>query len=349
MATTPQSTLVAAFRSLSDVEAAADELKAAGINANRLHISSEGATTGRSASAGATQREEGFVGWLKRVFGAEDESERQVYERAYRSGNVLLAVDTPEQEMDRVAEILDRHAPIDIQRDTERTAETPGATTGQSRSIPVVEEEVRVGKRPVLRGGVRVYSSVREQPVEETVRLREERVRVDRQPVDRPATEADLQAGQEQVIEVSEYAEEPVISKQARVAEEVRVSKEARERSETVRDTVRNTEVNVEKIGTEQPRATASSSDLEEDFRRDFANRYGTAGEDYETYSPAYRYGYDMASDPRYRGRDFDQIESDLRADYGQRYPNSTWDKIKASVRYGWDKVTGRAKSASSR
>jgi uncharacterized protein (TIGR02271 family) len=322
-----------------------------GINPNEIYISSERTTTDTSASRAGTEHEGGFVAWLKRVFGADDESERGIYEKAYRSGNVLLAVDTPEENIDRVADILDGHSPVDIQRGNAGATGASGATarTGQARSIPVVEEEVRVGKRSVLRGGVRVYSRVKEQPVEEKLSLREEKVRVERQPVDRPATEADLRAGQEQVIEVDEYAEEPVVSKQARVSEEVRVNKEARERSETVRDTARRTEVNVENMDTGKSRTSAQTSEVDEDFRRDFATRYGTTGETYETYSPAYHYGYAMASDPRYRGRDFSQVESDLRTDYGRFYPNSTWEKMKASVRYGWDRVTGRAKATSSR
>src|SRR5947209_7449648 len=108
-------------------------------------------------------------------------------------------------------------------------AQRPG---NASQVIPVVEEAIQVGKRRVLRGGVRVYSRITEQPVEESIGLREERVRVDRQRVDRPVTQADLAAGREQVIEVEEFAEEPVVSKQARVVEEVRVGKEVSQKTE---------------------------------------------------------------------------------------------------------------------
>jgi len=348
MATTAQSTLVAAFRNLADAEAAASELKATGINPSGIRVSSE--TGDASASSAEPEHEAGFVGWLKGLFGANDDSERQGYERAYRSGTVLVAADTPEDNIDRVAEILDRHSPIDIQLDSAPSAGTLGSTSGaaKSSSIPVVEEEVKVGKRSVLRGGVRVYSRLREQPVEETVRLQDERVRVERRPVDRPANEADLRAGQEQVIEVDEYAEEPVVSKQARVTEEVRVNKDRRERTETVRDTVRHTQVDVESVGPESSRASDSASDLDEDFRRDFTTRYGAA-DNYETYLPGYRYGYEMAGDPRYSGRDFNEVESELSADYGRRYPDTTWDKMKAAVRYGWDRMTGRTKASTAR
>lgn len=348
MATTTQSTVVAAFRNRTDAEAAASELKAMGINPNGVRISSEAGAS--SASQAETEREGGFVGWLKGLFGANDDSELRGYETAYRSGNVLVAADTPEDNIDRVAEIFERHSPVDVQLDSAPSAGIRGSTSGAagSSSIPVVEEEVKVGKRSVLRGGVRVYSRLREQPVEETVRLQEERVRVERRPVDRPANEADLRAGQEKVIEVDEYAEEPVVSKQARVTEEVRVNKDRRERTETVRDTVRRTQVDVESVGAESLPTRDSASDLDEGFKRDFTTRYGAA-DNYETYLPGYRYGYEMASDPRYRGRDFSEVESELSADYGRRYPNTTWDKMKAAVRYGWDRMTSRTKASTVR
>ena len=189
---------------------------------------------------------------------------------------------------------------------------------------------------------MRVYSRVVEQPVEETVNLQEERVRLDRQLVNRPVKESDLRSGRDEVIEVQEYAEEPVLSKEARVVEEVRINKEATQRQQTVRDTVRRTEVDVENLS---ERGTKSSSSAE-DFRSHFTSHYGSGGDTYQSFEPAYRYGYDTASDPRYKGKDFNQVQSELRSDYERRYPNSTREKIKDAVRYGWDKVTGRSSSA---
>ena len=113
--------------------------------------------------------------------------------------------------------------------------------------MPVVEEELRVGKREVERGGVRVESRVEERPVEKEVRLQEEHVRVERRPVDRPVGDAEG-LFKEGTIEVTERAEVPVVAKEARVVEEVVVNKEVGERTETVRDTVRRTDVNVEEV-----------------------------------------------------------------------------------------------------
>ena len=114
-------------------------------------------------------------------------------------------------------------------------------------TIPVVEEEITIGTREVERGHVRIYSRVTEQPVEESVRLREEKVTVERRPVDRPATEADFAAAGKDVIEMTETAEEPVVTKRARVVEEVVVQKDVTEHTETVRGTERHTDVDVQR------------------------------------------------------------------------------------------------------
>lgn len=122
--------------------------------------------------------------------------------------------------------------------------------------IPIVEEQLQVGKREVEQGAARVRTHIEERPVEETVNLREEHVKVERRPVNRPVAEGDMAAFKEGTIEVTERTEQPVVSKQARVVEEVNIGKEVTERQETVRDTVRRTEVDVDDLGTDETRRT---------------------------------------------------------------------------------------------
>ena len=136
------------------------------------------------------------------------------------------------------------------------TSERDIDTTGKT-SIPIIEENLQVGKRTVETGGARLRSRIVERPVEENLRLREERVYVNRNPVNRKATDADFDAFREGETELKEYAEVPVVAKEARVVEEVSLGKEASERKETIRDTVRKTEVDVENI----PGNNRSSSD----------------------------------------------------------------------------------------
>jgi len=118
--------------------------------------------------------------------------------------------------------------------------------SGDQEVIPVAEEELRVSKRDVSHGRVRVRSYVVETPVEQDVSLREERVNVERRPVDRALTGGDEGLFQERTIDLEERAEEAVVAKEARVREELVINKEVDTRTETVSDTVRRTEVDID-------------------------------------------------------------------------------------------------------
>ena len=163
--------------------------------------------------------------------------------------------------------------------------------------IPIVEEAIHVETRQVERGGVKIYSHVTEQPVEQEVHLRDERVTVERRPVDRPATERDLAAFKEGTIELTETHEEAIVSKQVRVVEEVVIEKNVREHTETVRDTVRRTEVDVEPLGQEAPPHARDVAAYEREFRSHYDTAFAPRGAPYEHWAPAYRYGYDIATD----------------------------------------------------
>jgi len=156
-----------------------------------------------------------------------------------------------------------RTAPAVNTAATAATPATPATTahTGTNEvAIPIVEEQLAVGKREVTRGGARIHTYVTERPVEETVTLREEHVNVERHAVNRPASEADLNAFKEGTFEVTERAEEAVVAKQARVVEEVVVNKEATERTETIRDTVRRTDVDVDELDRDDVTTTSGTT-----------------------------------------------------------------------------------------
>ena len=124
-----------------------------------------------------------------------------------------------------------------------------GSELDDEASVAEVEENVAVGKRKVLSGGVRVTTSVNERPVEETVTLREEQVEVERQPADRKLKPEEAEAAfQEKTVEMLGTSEELEVSKEARVVGEVALGKRVAEREEKVRDKVRRTKVEVEEI-----------------------------------------------------------------------------------------------------
>jgi uncharacterized protein (TIGR02271 family) len=174
-----------------------------------------------------------------------------------RDGGLVLAVSAQATHANTIEDIFEKHSAGKIDEAEKRESETfagdvPVATAlsdslDDETAIPIVEEEMVIGKRAVDQGGVRVYRRVVEIPVEESVTLREEHVTMERKPVDRAVTDADVAFGT-RTIELTETAEEAVISKNARVVEEVLVGKTASEHTDTIHDTVRKTEVEVEEI-----------------------------------------------------------------------------------------------------
>ena len=206
------------------------------------------------------------------LFGGDDDNTSRYTRVAERSSIVTVHAQS-EDEAERAADILDDNGAVDVnERDAQYTSNQYGSTTtgtgvvgttgtgytdntlntNTGDTIKVVEENLAVGKREVETGGVRVRSRIVERPVEESLRLREERVTVQRNPVNRPATEADLTAFQEGQIEMRETAERAVVSKTANVVEEISIGKEVTEHDEVIRDTVRKTEVDVENLGTNE-------------------------------------------------------------------------------------------------
>jgi uncharacterized protein (TIGR02271 family) len=257
-------TYTALYDNRQDAEAAQQQLKGLGIiEADGTNIADQN-TTGFQADRSSDNK--GFWGSLKGGVAPED---RHVYEESVRQGSFLLTVNVDDENAARVEDLLEKTNAVDIDEreqqyrqtglipPTDMRAEqtTMGRTEGLSQqttgeqSIPIVEEQIKVGKRQVERGGVRVRSYVVETPVHEQVTLRDEHVEVERRPVNQA-----LNAGQigddmlrERTIELTETSEEAVVAKQARVVEEVVVHKTVGEHVETIDDTVRRTEVDVER------------------------------------------------------------------------------------------------------
>lgn len=143
-------------------------------------------------------------------------------------------------------EIRDDKAWLDHDGDA-RIASTARSGSEEEIAIPVAEERLVVGKREVERGRIHVRSHVVETPVHEEVRLRDEHVDVERRPVNERVTDT---AGlfRDRDVQMTETDEEAVVAKDARVVEEVVVRKSETDRRERVEDSVRRTEVDVERI-----------------------------------------------------------------------------------------------------
>jgi hypothetical protein len=120
----------------------------------------------------------------------------------------------------------------------------------------------------------------------------------------------------------------------------VTVGKQVNQRQEQIQDTVRHTEVEVERLG---------GTDDDSYYRNHYQSNLAASGGAYDDYAPAYTYGSQMRG--QYAGRQWDEVESDLRTDWESRSGSSggasTWDKMKAAVRHGWDRMTDNSSSKS--
>ncbi|MBB3268363.1 MULTISPECIES: YsnF/AvaK domain-containing protein [Azospirillum] len=188
----------------------------------------------------------------------------QRYAAAIKQGHTLVAADIADQDADAAEAILDENGAIDLpdasSHQSKKTAKadsgkTDKGTVGsgtdmEEETVPVVEEQVEIGKRRVSKGGVQVTTEVTETPVRETVRLREEKVDVERHKADRAlgAREADA-AFEEKTVEMTATSETPEVTKEARVVEEVVLSKKATEHDKTVEASARRTDVKVKPTG----------------------------------------------------------------------------------------------------
>jgi stress response protein YsnF len=261
--------VTAFFDSEADAEAAIARLEAEGIPRSEIRIVAGDASAGTEPTAPPAK---GFFEALGDLFMPDED--RYSYAEGLRRGGYLVSLNTTAANRERVLDILDDEGTVDMdsREETWRSEgwqgyeasapttrasalsetgrgfsdTTPSLDTGSEDAIEVVEEKLRVGKRDSEHGRVRVRSYVVETPVEEDVTLRQETVRLERRPVDRVIEGDAAAAFVDRTVEAVETSEEAVVSKEARVVEEIILAKSVDTRTETVHDTVRRTEVEVD-------------------------------------------------------------------------------------------------------
>ena len=247
-------TIVSLFPSTGEAQLVKQKLVEAGYSSDAVRIvTNQERSAAATASGSSTSTESGFAATISNFFKSltgSDEAEQGHYAEGLRQGGALVSVTVADGQEQKVADWLESYGGQDVADQSVGGKATSGKVISEGGSVPIVQEEMLVGKKLVDRGGVRVYSHLVETPVEEAIQLRQERVQVDRRPTDRPATEADFNAFKEGTIELTETAEEAVVSKSARVVEEVVVGKTTSQTTQTIRDRVRHTEVEVEQLGT---------------------------------------------------------------------------------------------------
>lgn len=231
-------TIIAMYENADKAQQAMNEIVRSGFSHDEVDLLRGDGNGGASLVSDLTER-------------GLEEQEAAIYAEEIGKGAAMVAVEATDDTAQDAFEIMNRFGA----RDLEHLVLEAGGS--QQESVPIVEEQVSIGKRRVLRGGVRVTSVVSERPVEETVRLTEEKVAVDRQRTDRKLSPQEAEAAFEpRTLELTETAEEAVISKEARVVGEVSLAKTTTQREENVQATARRTDVKVEQI---DARKTVSS------------------------------------------------------------------------------------------
>jgi len=269
---TPSSnrTVTALFDRREDALKAVEELVRVGIPRSAVRVTPEAdVAAASSASYDTSKDEKGFWASLADFFLPEED--RYTYAEAIHRGSILVSAVVTGSLAEKAEDILEQYGTVNVaeREDVWRKegwtgyragmntpagsnlslAGTSGASiqggSPREQVLPEVEERLRIGKRQVNSGRVRVRSYVVETPVAEQVNLHSETVQVERRPADRSAPVGE-DAFRERTIEAVATSEEPVVAKEARVTGEVVLKKEAADRTETVTDKVRSTKVEVE-------------------------------------------------------------------------------------------------------
>ncbi|MDR5774517.1 MULTISPECIES: YsnF/AvaK domain-containing protein [unclassified Caballeronia] len=262
--------IVGVFDSFQQAESAVARLVEGGLDRADMEVHASDETSGAERPvvadrpASAATEEVGIVGKIENFFGnmfAGDDRSEDIgnYQEAVRRGGALLTVNVKEEsQVPLVRSTMHEAGVVDIDErvahwksggyagfDASAKPLTSDEVLADRQSFAVTRESLEVGKREVETGGVRVYSRATATPVSETVNLRDEHATIERRPVDRPATAADLKEG---FVEIRETAEHAVVAKTAHVVEEVVVGRQATERTETINETLRGTDVEVEHV-----------------------------------------------------------------------------------------------------
>jgi uncharacterized protein (TIGR02271 family) len=256
-------TVVAAFDTAAHAQAAAEALKAGGFHEDDISIFDKNRVGLRQPGL-----------WQRMFGGGLHEHEADVYNQTLERGGMVLSVRVPDSEVAHASGILDIHRPIDVHDRAVTTGIAPAAGVAAAAAtiaaapitieqkvavspklaeahdevLRLAEEQLEVGKRMVETGRTRVRRFVTEREVAADVSLHEEHADVIRRAVTDPAYIGEIDWA-DRAIEITETAEQALVSKTARVVEEVSLKKIGSDHMETVHEKLRRQQVEIERVG----------------------------------------------------------------------------------------------------
>jgi uncharacterized protein (TIGR02271 family) len=264
-------TLVAVFDSPEHAEAAVEALKAGGFHEDDISIFDNDRLTAGNRKIAKDVREAGL--W-HRLFGSDlYKHEAAVFGQTVDRGGTVLSLRVLDSEVAHATGILDLHRPIDVHDravtsgvataatvDTaakaiaevpvavqQKVAITPKIADTHGEVLRLAEEQLQVGKQMIETGKTRVRRFTTERDVSADVTLHEEHGEILRRAVSEPVKIADLDWS-DRSIEVVETTEQALVSKTARVVEEVALDKIGTDHIETVHEKLRRQQAEIERV-----------------------------------------------------------------------------------------------------
>lgn len=256
-------TVVAAFDTPAHAQAAVDALKAGGFHADDISVFDKNRVGLRQPGL-----------WERMFGGGLAQHEADVYTQSLERGGNVVSVRVPDNEVAHATGILDIHRPIDVHDRAittgiapagkveaaaasiaaapiaagQKVAVSPKLAEAHDEVLRLAEEQLEVGKRMVETGRTRVRRFVTEREASADVTLHEEHADVIRRAVSDPKYIGEIDWA-DSTIEVRETAEQALVSKTARVVEEVGLRKIGTDHVETVHDKIRRQQVEIERLG----------------------------------------------------------------------------------------------------
>ena len=284
------------------------------------------------------------------------------FEQGVEQGNTLVILEVDDDRAPRILQQMKNgdarmgQSQTDGRQMEQRTTEEPamqarrGAATRDQRMdgediaqrIPVIEEELHVGKKVRDTGGIHVERTVQNKPVHESVDLMEEHVEVNRHSANRSATNEDLMgAFEEGSFDLREQKEELIVEKEPRVVEEVEIRKSVEHRQQAVDETLRRVDVNIQELNRQAPQDMRYEA-LSKGYRKHFETNYGSQGQRFEDFEPAYRFGHAHALRDDWRSHDFQTVSPHLKADYEKGSGQGAWERGRGAIEHAWNDVRSR-------
>ena len=297
-------TLAAVFETRAEATLARDELVHSGYDANSIRIDDSGSVAGTAR----INDDASILGNVKRMFSdliGREHADRHVYAEALNRGHTVMTVVTTSLEAaERAADIVDDFNPIDI--DDHETMWRASGWIGAEAARP-----------PRTSPGTQQSAPA---PEQHGIRPREDAVVFAR------SEQGTLASGS---MQKGTVAAVPPPAAAASVADIQRTVQRSGMRIYPRDEAMSQASLDI---------LTGDEEAEDEYFRSHWEQTY--KGGTYQEFDPAYHYGESMAGNPGYRDKEWNDVEPELRAEWEQRHPQSSWDKFKDAVKHGWERIT---------